>query len=87
MDKHRETHGVEPICKALQIAPSGYRRHAACQRKPKLRCVRAKTDDTLMPKIQQVRQANMQVYGADKVWHQMNREGDQVPRCTDERLM
>jgi putative transposase len=77
VDKHRDTYGVEPICKVLQIAPSGYRRHAACQRKPELRCARAKTDDTLMPQIQQVWQSNMQVYGADKVWHQMNREGYQ----------
>lgn len=29
----------------------------------------------------------MQVYGADKVWHQMNREGIAVARCTVERLM
>jgi putative transposase len=32
-------------------------------------------------------QANMQVYGADKVWRQLNREGVQVARCTTERLM
>ena len=87
MDKHRDTHGVEPICKVLQIAPSGYRRHAAHQRKPELRCARAKTDDALAPKIQQVWQTNMQVYGADKVWHQMRREGVTVARCTVERLM
>ena len=87
MDKHRETHGVEPICKVLQIAPSGYRRHAACQRNAELRSTRAKTDATLMPQIQQVWQSNMQVYGADKVWHQMNREGIKVARCTVERLM
>lgn len=29
IDQHRDTHGVELICKVLQIAPSGYRRHAA----------------------------------------------------------
>lgn len=29
----------------------------------------------------------MQVYGADKVWKQMNREGMAVARCTVERLM
>ena len=29
----------------------------------------------------------MRVYGADKVWHQMNREGLPVARCTVERLM
>lgn len=29
----------------------------------------------------------MQVYGADKVWRQLNREGIDVARCTVERLM
>jgi transposase InsO family protein len=29
----------------------------------------------------------MQVYGADKVWKQLNREGIPVARCTVERLM
>ena len=71
----------------MQIAPSGYRRHAAQQRNPDLRCARAKTDDTLKPEIQRVWQANMRVYGADKVWKQMNREGMAVARCTVERLM
>ena len=71
----------------LQIAPSGYRRQAAQQRNPALRCARALRDDKLMPQIQRVWQANMQVYGADKVWRQLNREGVQVARCTVERLM
>ena len=87
MDKHRDTHGVEPICKVLQIAPSGYRRHAAHQRNPDLRCARAKLDDTLKPEIQRVWQANMRVYGADKVYKQMRRERITVARCTVERLM
>ena len=39
--------GVEPICKVLQIAPSGYRRYAAQQRNPALRCARARRDDML----------------------------------------
>lgn len=29
----------------------------------------------------------MQVYGADKVWRQLAREGTAVARCTVERLM
>jgi putative transposase len=87
VDQHRDTFGVEPICRVLQIAPSGYRRHAAQMRNPTLRCSRARQDDTLVPQIQRVWQANMQVYGADKVWHQLNREGVQVARCTVERLM
>ncbi|WP_310628063.1 IS3 family transposase [Limnohabitans sp.] len=87
IDQHRNTFGVEPICKVLQIAPSCYRRHAAQQRNPQLRCARAKRDDELVTHIQRVWQANMRVYGADKVWHQMNREGLPVARCTVERLM
>ena len=71
----------------LQIAPSGYWRHAAHQRNPQLRCLRAQRDDTLVPHIERVWQANMRVYGADKVWKQMNREGVVIARCTVERLM
>ena len=87
IDRHRDAYGVEPICKVLQIAPSCYRRHAAQVRNPALRCERAKHDDRLIPDIQRVWHANMQVYGADKVWHQLNREGIAVARCTVERLM
>jgi transposase InsO family protein len=71
----------------LQVAPSAYRRHAARQRNPELRSARAKRDERLMPHIERVWQANMQVYGAEKVWKQMNREGIAVARCTVERLM
>ena len=87
IDEHRATHGVEPICKVLQIAPSGYRRHAARQRNPELCCARVQRDVTLMLQIERVWQVNLQVYGADKVWRQMNREGVPVARCTVERLM
>ena len=71
----------------LQIAPSGYWRHAARQRNPQLRCARDQRDDTLVPHIERVWHANMRVYGADKVWKQMNREGWFIARCTVERLM
>ena len=87
IDKHRATFGVEPLCKVLQIAPSAYRRHAALLREPQKRCARARRDEVLMPQIQRVWQANMQVYGADKVWRQLAREGVVVARCTVERLM
>ena len=71
----------------LQVAPSGYWRHACEQRNPERRCARAQRDDVLMPHIQRVWHANMQVYGADKVWKQLNREGIAIARCTVERLM
>jgi transposase InsO family protein len=40
-----------------------------------------------MPRIEQVWKSNLQVYGADKVWKQMNRENVAVARCTVEGLM
>jgi transposase InsO family protein len=52
-----------------------------------LRCARAQRDDILVPQIHRIWQGNLQVYGADKVWRQMNREGLEVARCTVERLM
>ncbi len=71
----------------MQIAPSGYRRHATQQRNPELRCRRARCDDALILEIQRVWDANMQCYGAVKVWKQLRREGIEAARCTVERLM
>ncbi|GAB4088272.1 IS3 family transposase [Hydrogenophaga soli] len=87
IDRHRDAYGVEPICGVLQMAPSCYWRHAARQRNPQLRSQRAHRDEGLKADIQRVWHANWQVYGADKVWLQMNREGIRVARCTVERLM
>jgi transposase InsO family protein len=75
IDRHRDDYGVEPICRVLQMAPSCYWRHAARQRNPQLRSARAQRDEALKADIQRVWHANWQVYGADKVWLQMNREG------------
>ena len=87
VDQHRQQHGVEPLCKALQIAPSGYRRHAARRRKPAQLPERAKRDAELLPQIQSTWDAHHQVYGADKLWKQLRREEVAVARCTVERLM
>jgi len=56
-------------------------------REPHKRWTRDKRDELLTPQIQRVWQANMQVYGADKVWRQLRREGTAVALCTVERLM
>ena len=66
---------ARPICTVLQVAPSAYRRHAARRRNPDLRSNRDQRDDALMPQIERVWQPNMRVYGADKVWRQLKREG------------
>ena len=64
---YRDRFGVEPICRVLQIAPSGYRRYAAQQRNPTLRSARAQRDAVLLLEIQRIWQAHLQVCGADKV--------------------
>jgi putative transposase len=71
----------------MQIAPSGYRNHAARQRDHSRQPARVKRDQAMVPHIERVWNANMQVYGADKVWKQLNRERHLVARCTVERLM
>ena len=87
IDQHRQAYGAEPICRALQVAPSGYWRHDAERRNPDTRCARAKSDEAMIVEIERVWDSNMQVYGADKVWRQLHREDIKVARCTVERLM
>jgi transposase InsO family protein len=48
---------------------------------------RAVRDANLRPEIERVFEENRQVYGAPKVWRQLNREGIDVARCSVERLM
>ncbi|MGD9796154.1 MAG: IS3 family transposase, partial [Acidimicrobiia bacterium] len=74
--------GVEPICEVLQVAPSSY---YAARSRPKSR--RAVRDEVLKVEIARVYGENNVVYGADKVWTQLNREDIRVARCTVERLM
>jgi putative transposase len=87
IDEHRDTFGVEPICKVLPIAPSTYYVHAARQADPSLRSARAQRDDALASQVQRVWDDNHQVYGVRKVWRQLQRDQVDVARCTVVRLM
>lgn len=87
IDRHREEYGVEPICRVLPIAPSTYYAHKAQEADPTLRSERAQRDEHLREEIRRVWKSNLEVYGARKVWRQLNREGTAVARCTVERLM
>ena len=82
IDAHRDRFGVEPICRALQFAPSTY--WSAKGRAPS---ARSRRDADLKVEIARVHAENFGVYGAPKVWAQLNREGHSVARCTVERLM
>jgi len=79
---HKARWGVEPICRVLQVAPASY--YAAVNRPPSARTMR---DTTLKAAITRVWSEHHGVYGADKVWAQLQREGIAVARCTVERLM
>jgi len=87
IDDYRNVYGVEPICRVIPIASSTYYAFKAQQADPSLRSARAKRDDKLKPEIQRVWDENHQVYGAEKVWKQLNREDITVARCTVARLM
>jgi putative transposase len=87
IDEYRDVYGVEPICRLIPIASSTYYAFKAREADRSLSSARAKRDAELRPEIQRVWNQNFQVYGAEKVWKQLNREGIAVARCTVERLM
>ncbi len=88
IDEHKDDRsgtlrwGIESIAKTLGIAPSTY--HAAKKRPPSARALR---DAELRPQILRVWEENLAVYGADKIWDQLNKDEISVARCTVERLM
>jgi putative transposase len=82
IDAHKDTFGVEPICRDLQVAPSTY--YAARARPPSARSV---SDTARLEVIRQVHADNYDVYGVRKMHAELNRLGHQIPRCTVHRLM
>tara|TARA_R110002020_G_C16195719_1_gene765842 strand:- start:42 stop:947 length:906 start_codon:yes stop_codon:yes gene_type:complete len=87
IDEHRDSYGVEPICRVLPIAPSSYHEHVAQRRDPGRRSARSQRDEGLKPQVMRVFEENFGVYGVRKVWRQMQREGFDIARCSVARLM
>ena len=87
IDDHRGGYGVEPICKALPIAPSTNHARVARRGGPAKPSPRRRRDALLHAEIRRVHAANFGVYGARKVWRELGRVGVSVARCTVERLM
>jgi putative transposase len=79
---------VEPICKVLSkeygtsIAQSTY-----YDFKSRGKSLREVNDERLSARIKEVYDENYCVYGVRKMWHQLKNEGENVARCTVERLM
>ena len=87
IDEHRTEYGVEPICQQLPIAPSTYYEQKAREDDPDRLPERTRRDSSLEVDIKRVWEENFEVYGARKVWRQLNRDCIEVARCTVERLM
>jgi transposase InsO family protein len=87
IDDYRDEFWVEPICRVLPIAPSTYFEQKARERDPKRLPARQVRDKMLCVEIERVWKENRSLYGARKVWIQLQREDFEVARCTVERLM
>ena len=87
VDENRADFGVVPICAELPIAPSVYYEHKRREREPERCSARSRRDAALCTEIRRVWESNFGVYGARKVWRQLQREGVGVARCTVEGLM
>jgi len=87
IDENRDVYGVEPICKVLPIAPSTYYAQVAREVDPDQQPARVKRDAQLRVQIRSLWEKNYHVYGARKVWRQLQRDAVDVARCTVERLM
>jgi putative transposase len=82
IDERRDEHGVEPICRTLEIAPSTY--YSAKSRPASARAVR---DAVMIPILAALWTANYRVYGAHKLWKAANRAGHVIGRDQVARLM
>lgn len=82
IDAHRDEFGVEPICDALQVAPSTY---YAVKKRPL--SDRALRDAMLIPVLVAIWMANYRVYGAHKLWKAARRVGHDIGRDQVARLM
>jgi transposase InsO family protein len=87
IDDLKVDYGVESICRQLPIAPSTFYEYKAREADEDRLSPRIKRDRKLCVDIQRVWKENYRVYGARKIWKQLNRETIRVARCTVERLM
>ena len=88
IDGHAGRFGVAPICRVLSahgipIAPSTY---YDARRRESAPSPARRRDAELCEHIARVHAEDFGVYGARKVWLQLNREGITVARCTVERV-
>lgn len=82
IEEHRGRFGVEFICRTIGVSASAYYQRATGQRS-----AREVADERLLGRIRAVHEANYEAYGYRRLWKQLLREGERVPRCQVQRLM
>ena len=82
IDERRGDFGVEPICRILDVSASAY-----YQRATGARSARVVEDERLLELIKTTHARNYFAYGYRRMWKALLRAGEQVPRCTVQRLM
>ena len=82
IDERKADFGVELICRTIGVSASAYYRRATGQRS-----AREVADERLLAVIRRVHKANYEAYGYRRLWKQLLREGERVPRCQVQRLM
>ena len=84
IDANRNELGVEPICDALQVAPSTY---DALKRREQAPSERSRRDAVMIQVLLSLWIANRKVYGAHKLWKAARRAGHEIGRDQVARLM
>ena len=82
IDERRDRFGVEPICRTLGVSAAAY-----YQRTTGERSGRSLEDERLTARIREVHAQNFECYGYPRVWHELQRQGEQVGRDRVARLM
>ena len=82
IDTTRDRFGVEPICRTLGVSASAYYQRASSERSE-----RSLEDERLTARIREVHEQNFECYGYPRVWHELQRQGEQVGRDHVARLM
>ena len=76
---------MESACAVLELSPSTY---YAAKKREESPSGRDERDEELKKAIIQARERRgRKLYGAKKMWRELNRDGIEVARCTVERLM
>jgi putative transposase len=82
IDQARARYGVEPVCRTLGVSASAYYQRATGEGS-----ARQVEDQRLAGRIRTVHEENFECYGYPRVWHELQRQGEQVGRDHVARLM